>query len=116
VTVHAYEQPATGLNQYQNPETAGDEFSAADVELCATGGQALSANPFNFELQMPYNARRQPSFGKEPGLNATNLTAGDCVRGWVTFEVPAGVRPSYLVYNVPGLPSSGAQPLKWAVG
>ena len=81
--------------------------------MARLGGQAVSANSYNFQLQMPDNTRRQPAYGKEPALSYTNLNPDDCVRGWITYEVPAGVRPVYIVFDTGGSPSSGAQQLKW---
>jgi hypothetical protein len=115
ITVHSYEQPATGISSYRSPQGAGNEFAAIDVEACATSGQASTVNSFNFKLQMPDNTRRDVTSGKDPALNFTNLAANDCVRGWVTFEVPAGQRAAYVTYDDSSL-STGGTPLKWTVG
>jgi hypothetical protein len=115
ITVHSYEQPATGIPTYRTPQDSNNEFAAADVEACATGGQPVAVNSFNFKLQMPDNTRRNTTFAKDPALNFTNLAANDCVRGWVSFEVPVGQRPAYVVYDDGGLTGSSA-PLKWNVG
>jgi hypothetical protein len=34
-----------------------------------------------------------------PALGSVKLFAADCVRGWVTFSVPAGQRPAYLQWE-----------------
>jgi hypothetical protein len=113
LTVYSYEQPATGLNQFLQPQQPNDEFAAIDVQGCA-GTSAASLNPFDFNLQMPDNTRREPTYGKDPALHSTDLTPGDCVRGWVTFEVPAGTRATSVVYSARG---SSLNPtiLKWAL-
>jgi hypothetical protein len=47
-------------------------------------------------------------------LNATTLSAGDCVRDWVTFHVGAGAHPTFLVYS-PAFGSTSTS-IKWALG
>lgn len=32
-----------------------------------------------------------------PGVEHTKLYDSDCVRGWVTWQVPAGQRPSFII-------------------
>jgi Domain of unknown function (DUF4352) len=107
---------ATGISQYQNPQEAGTEFAALDVELCAKGGEAVQVFPGDFTLQMPDNTRRTTKYsGKEPGFQSTNLNPNDCVRGWVSYEVPIGQRPREVVLDTGGSASSGTQQLKWAI-
>ncbi len=108
ITVHSYEYvPPTDIWQ---PEP-GFEFAATDIEGCASPNLEGSAgfNPYDFGLQMPDNTRLDPDIGvKEPTLNDTTLTPGDCVRGFVTFQVPQGETPSYVIFT-------GSSIIKWAV-
>jgi hypothetical protein len=62
---------------------------------------------------MPDNTRRQMTSGKQPALNLTTLNPSDCVRGWITYEVPTNQRTTSVVYS----PSSAGVTtlLKWAV-
>lgn len=108
VTVHSYESVAPADTFQPKP---GFEFQAADVEGCAGPDIEGSAgfNPFDFALQMPDNTRLQSDIGvKEPPLNDTTLTPGDCVRGWVTFQVPEGETPTSVIYTASSI-------IKWAV-
>jgi hypothetical protein len=44
----------------------------------------------------------------------TTLNPNDCVRGWITYEVPTSQRAASVVYSPP---SAGVTTvLKWAVG
>ncbi len=108
ITVHSYEYvPPTDIWQ---PDP-GFEYAAADIEGCASPNLEGSAgfNPFDFGLQMPDNTRLQPDIGvKEPTLNDTTLTPGDCVRGYVTFQVPQGQVPTSVIFT-------GTSIIKWAV-
>ncbi len=108
VTVHSY--VAVAPTDTFQPEP-GFELHAADVEGCAGADIEGSAgfNPFDFALQMPDNTRLQSDIGvKEPPLNDTTLTPGDCVRGWVTFQVPEGETPTNVIYTASSI-------IKWAV-
>lgn len=108
-TVYTYSQPVQPSNSYLHPD-AGKEYASADVQACATGDltqdqgrpvpqdqQYIDVNPFDYVLIMPDNTRLQPSIGaKDPALNDTKIYKGDCVRGWITWQVPAGQRPSFI--------------------
>jgi hypothetical protein len=115
VTVYGYEQPASGLNRYQTPQQPNSEFSAVDAQVCATGASGLDANSFDFRLQFSDNSQREPSYGKEPALNSTKVATGDCLRGWITFEVPAGQRPGFVLYRVQTSTGGTPPPIKWSV-
>lgn len=73
-----------------------------DVEGCAgptddtSGLRAI--NPFDFELQMPDHTRIQADVPvREPALNYVDLAlAGDCARGFITYQVPQGQRPIFI--------------------
>ena len=99
LTVYSYEVPVVA--EFFEPDP-GNAFAAIDVEGCAKADleAPASINPFDFELQMPDNTRRQADIGvREPSLNDTTLFAGDCVRGFVTFQVPAGVTPTVVIFE-----------------
>ena len=110
VIVYSYKPSVPPSNQFSKPES-GSEFSVIDVGACA-GNAATSINPYSFALQMPDNSRLDPAFvsAVEPRLNLTNLSAGDCVRGYVTFETPQGQTPSFVLFEQPLAPA-----VKWAV-
>ena len=113
--MYSYEQPATGISQYLTPQAPGNEFSAVDAEVCATGTAGLSAGSYDFGLQYPDNTERQSSYGKQPDLSNRQLAAGDCARGWVTYEVPRGQRPSVVTYRVQSSSAGTPPPVKWTV-
>ena len=58
VTVHSYEQPATGVSPYQTPQMPGNEFAAADAEICATGASGIYAQSSDFAVQLSDNTQR----------------------------------------------------------
>jgi hypothetical protein len=108
LTVLSYEQPLP-TEQYFEPEP-GFEYAAIDVEGCAGSGSETSLNPYSFTLQMRDNTRLQSDVPiAEPPLNAVTLPPGDCVRGYVTFRVPEGETPRYVVFD------ESFDPIKWSV-
>lgn len=107
VTVYSYTSPVQPDGELIQPK-AGNQFAAIDVEGCAgsvevtgeSGNTQMGFNPFSFALQMPDNTRLQPSIPVvEPALYAANLSAGDCLRGNVSFEIPQGQTPHYVLFT-----------------
>ena len=112
ITVYTYRGSVTSDNRFIQPK-AGFNFSSIDVQHCAgPGGDRFGLNRFDWELAMPDNTRlRAGSNVTEPQLASSPLAGGDCIRGWVSFEVPISGTPSHVVYNSV---STGAA--KWRVG
>jgi len=109
ITLHDWKLPAQGSSTYDTPP-AGSKFGAADVEACART-KATSINPFRFTVQMADNRRIEHGIGgPRPSLNHTELQPDECVRGWVTFDVPDTGTPTYLVFT----PYSGPG-TKWSL-
>lgn len=95
VTLHSLEAVQAGASVQPHN---GNGFLAIDVGICSLTDKA-SISPSSFQLEMPDHTRRAPTVGiREPILNQTRLPR-DCVRGWVTFEAPVGVSPSFVVYD-----------------
>jgi hypothetical protein len=113
ITLHAWTFPAQAGNPYTTA-SAGTAYGAADVEGCAAaGGSGGTFGPFDFQIQMADNTRLQPTYGGPgPMLNSTTLAAGDCVRGWISYNVPVGGHPAFLVYGQ----AFGSESIKWALG
>ena len=98
--VFSYEQPVAPPDRFTNP-AAGMEFGVADVEVCA-GTEKVSYNPFAWNAQTPDNRRYRTTFQRlrNPTLSSGDIAPGaGCVRGWVTFELPVGQRPTSLVHD-----------------
>jgi len=112
VTVYTYEQPVPPPDEFQVPSPSG-EFAAIDVEECyevETSGPTSPYGSFDFELIMADNTRRQPVPDvKMPPLSFGDLALGDCVRGWVSFEVAQGERAVEVTFTFTDVP------IKWQV-
>lgn len=104
VQVYSYTPNVAASNQFATPP-AGTAFSVIDVEGCAKAANPTGVvNPFAFELQMPDNTRVDATFQtvKSPGLNASAMAPGDCIRGNVAFEVPTAAKPVAVVFGAFG--------------
>lgn len=108
VRVLTYQQPVAGTVLEAG---AGDEFAAVEAEICAGRRAAPRVSPDSFKVELSDGSRRGRSyFGpKEPELADTSLPSGQCARGWISFEVPEGKRPAFVVFQ-------GSTVLRWSAG
>jgi hypothetical protein len=114
VTVYSYQPNIPGKFSSTPQDVGGGPgatFAAVDAQLCAPQGATtrFSGNEFNFKLTFPDNTSAQPnSSQKDPQLNANNLGAGQCARGFVGFVVPPNETPGAIVYA-----ANEGRPLQW---
>jgi hypothetical protein len=123
ITVYSYVQPVPPP-QNAPPLPRKREYAAADIEFCLTGttsdvfgttvplaAATIPVNSYDFELQMPDNSRVHPTIPvKDPDLNLTTLSHGECVRGWVSWQVRTGVRPRWIIDSYTRPPAIRWQP------
>jgi hypothetical protein len=102
--------PATP-SQYASV-TPGTSLVAIDVQGCVpAGGKAQSFNPLDFSLKMSDNTKADAALGDVDGqIDSSTVAPGDCVRGKVGFEVPAGKQPVSILFQ-----PFGATALKWSI-
>lgn len=108
VSVLSWEQPVEGTAVEPGP---GQEYGSAEAEICAGRRGAPRVSPESFAVELTDGTRRgRTYFGpREPALSGGSLAAGECVRGWLTFEVPRGQRPAYVVFK-------GSSQVRWLAG
>jgi hypothetical protein len=101
VTLHAYRQPVTNGTPVETT-AVGTETAAINVEACnnTTGTQTVAPYQFFLEtpdghLVFPAKSSRTP----RPQLPATPLTSRRCARGWLSYQVPAGTRAVFVVFQ-----------------
>lgn len=104
-TVYSWKQPVA--DKAPKPEQDGFEWGAADVEICAKIDGAMSRA--NWRLTYADHTTIEPSGTgyrqfPEPEYpwDERDLTAGQCIRGWLTFAVPAGQKPATVQYQPRG--------------
>lgn len=102
---YAYKQPvAKGAPK---PEQEGFEWGAADVEICSKVEGYF--NNLSWVLIYADHTRIEASSVgyqqfplPEYPAGDTDIAPGQCVRGWITYPVPAGQRPVAVHYQPQG--------------
>lgn len=92
VQVRSYERSSTGQ-------------ALIEVEGCASArspDDGSVVNPFRFVLRLPDGTTVQHGVAaREPAAGFVALAAGECTRGWITFELARNVQPPVLGYASP---------------
>jgi hypothetical protein len=101
ITVHGID---TAVASRGVQPLSGRVFAAVDVGGCISSTSASAAegpSPAFFELVLADDSRSRAltSGVKVPELRASRLAPGECVRGWITFEPQAGVKPVAVVFS-----------------
>ena len=99
VVVYSY-TPLTAVAGGPTP-APGDTFGAADIEACA--GPNADANTgistVRFHLQIGKFTLRPTTPIKQPALVDAVLAPNQCARGWLTFELPQGSKPGFIIFQ-----------------
>lgn len=103
VTVFAAAYPVPALDQSDVP-AAGKEFARADIRVCAgPAGSQDGPNGSLFTLVFPGGAQVNPSDTAvvgQPNLpDVQGMAPRQCVRGYVTYEIAVGTRPTAVTYK-----------------
>lgn len=103
ITLHEIQFPAENPN-FADQLQGGQRVLGLDIELCAGPDMPdgpLTAEPFDFSSRMPDNTRQNTDLGKlDPQFIRSDLTAGECNRGWVTFIYEENERPDLFTYDL----------------
>jgi hypothetical protein len=116
VTVFAAQSPPATPKAMTVPADEGFQLAVVDVQICA-GDKPVEARGAYFGVKLDdnriYPIRREPEPGADPGFPVSlPLPPGQCVRGWVTVQIPTGAALSQVLYS-PNTDGSGA--LLWTV-
>jgi hypothetical protein len=99
ITLHTFEPP-----------TSRSHIASADVEICTSAhtpkGTVAYPPFFTLSLTNGTSLHIDSTAAKTPGLKPTPLGPKQCVRGWISFTVPAGGKVSALVYTY-------GPPIRW---
>jgi hypothetical protein len=115
-TVFAYTEPAA---EGAAPDKTGDEWAAVDVQTCGEAGSVFPVTVSDGPWSLRYAdgtavtpARTSAAHFPQPQYPATpnTLKAGQCLRGWIMFAVPAGQSPQLVRYA-----PQGATPIDWVI-
>lgn len=100
VVLHTITDPWTSDNAFEEAPV-GRRIVAFDVTIDSSDeSDAHMANPFYFKLTDSADfAYAEILGGPEPALNAISLGPGQKTRGWIAFEVQAGIPLKQLSYD-----------------
>jgi hypothetical protein len=101
VTLHAYRQPVT-VDSPVETTAVGTETAAINVEACNRTTSTQAVGPYQFFLETPDGHLVFPAktIGTpRPQLHAAPLTTRRCIRGWLSYQVPAGTRAAFVVFQ-----------------
>lgn len=101
LTVFGYQQPVA--TDGPQPETPGDAWAAADVQVCAVDGP-LDFFPSGFSVVDSQQRGFEPSSVgyssfPEPNIFQADIAAGECTRGYVIFVVRADAQIEAIRYR-----------------
>jgi hypothetical protein len=118
VTVFAYQNPPTQLEPLEVPPEAGYVVAVVEAEVCA-GETDTTIHPQNFRLLTSENKLWEPwdapQTARSPALPGPGtLPAGECRRGWITYEIPSDVTITDVVFT-PDSGADGSGTLLWSV-
>lgn len=101
VRLHRWVDPWVAESRWTQLEP-GTRFASADVEVCA-GSRSIQVMGYGAHVVMIDNTRYRPqSSNHQPALPLySDVRAGDCVRGWITFTVPEGlgIKQAYVHFG-----------------
>jgi hypothetical protein len=116
-TVFAYRQPVASGAPAPNP---GDyAWAAVDVQTCASASVIFNAAVTGLQWLLVYGDGTEvepartayPQFPRPRyPIAQRTLRAGECVRGWIMFPVPAAAKPQLIRYA-----PFGSAPVDWVV-
>jgi hypothetical protein len=98
VTVHVLERPWQPGTQLQRAGP-GMEYVTVEVGIQNVGSAPRRYSAADFRLATGDEGRRDATIARRPEIAAGEVLVGSPVRGWLTFEVPAGARPTGLVWE-----------------
>lgn len=79
---------------------SGMELLTIEVQIDNVGADVRGLVFLDFAVDMSDNTRRQrTSAGREPSLGFGQIAPRSTVRGWLTFEVAVGTRPTQLIWQ-----------------
>lgn len=108
-TVYDYKQPS--VTGGAGPGPAGYTWGSADVQVCTHSGATatVTVDWETWALRYADNSIVEATTKTDDAfpqplypVKSHEVPAGQCVRGWITFAVPAGTKPTLVEYTPHG--------------
>lgn len=107
----------------------GDSYGVVDAQECAgSGGSSSGADATDFTVLLSNGSTASEDLvvgqfttsplSSETGLGSSDsgLSAGQCDRGWIVFDIPSGVKPQYIQFTGTTASFSAANSVvKWPI-
>jgi hypothetical protein len=78
---------------------AGAEFVTVGVQVDNDSGRPAEVNMFRFTLVTVDGSQWRPIAKREPYLSSDLISTDASVNGWLTFEIPRGLRLAQLLWR-----------------
>lgn len=116
VTVYEVQSPPTVPKVLLVQPDQGFKLAVVRAQICATDAR-IDARTQNFNVKTTdnelYPIWRQPQAGADPAMPVTqSLKPGECIRGWVTFQIPEAATVGSVYYSGS---SDGLDAIVWKV-
>jgi len=107
--VYQYKQPS--VTGGSSPGPAGYAWGSADVQVCTHSGvtATVTVDWETWALRYADNSIVEATTKTDDAfpqplypVKSHQVPAGQCVRGWITFAVPAGTKPTLVEYTPHG--------------
>ncbi len=128
VTVFGYYSNVESNQPTFDQPPSGDSYGAIDAEVCAgSAGSSTGANPYDFTVLLSNGSSAQidalvgtptvsPLASESAlGQNFQGLSPGQCTRGFVVFDIPAGTSATYVQFTGTSANFSGSSVIKWTM-
>jgi hypothetical protein len=110
VTVVEFDGDLTSMPGAAPPTPPATGFAAVELRVCAGNANPTSVTPYDFVLVGPGSSHvdtlNAPGVGRVPELPLTEVAPGQCVSGWLSYEV----------VGTPTSLSDTADSLSWPLG
>ena len=110
ITVVGFDGDLTSMPGVDPPTPPATGFAAVELRICAGNLNPTSVTPYDFVLVGPGSSHvdtlNGPGVGRDPELPLTEVAPGQCVSGWL----------SYQVLGPPASLSDTADSLSWPLG
>ncbi|MFI6595001.1 hypothetical protein ACIBHX_02065 [Nonomuraea sp. NPDC050536] len=107
------------------PDRAGYEFAGIEIRQCfktisakegiSVGWEPWSLTYKNGTIVDPPSSWSADHFSVPLYPRDRPVRAGQCVRGWIPYEVPKGKKPSTVAYTLPASDTQAAMQVEWTV-
>lgn len=116
VTVYEVQSPPTVPKALLVPPAEDFKLAVVRAQICATDSP-IDARTQNFNVKTTdnelYPIWQQPQAGADPAMPVTqSLKPGECIRGWITFQIPAAATVGSVYYSGS---SNGLGAIVWKV-